>query len=687
MPVQPDPIAEDPTLRFRQVHLDFHTSPLIDRIGADFDAEQFAASLKRAHINSVTCFATCHHGLSYYPTKVGTQHPGLSRDLLGEQIVACHRHGIRVPAYITVVWAEEQANQHPEWRQIRNDGLPAGRRPLGPIGLHDWQWLCMNSPYADHVAAVTEEVLRGYSVDGLFFDIVMTVQPGCVCRYCLSSMQKAGLNPENDDDLRRHALSVERRFMERMSALARGIRPDLTLFYNSRLRLTGDPESGIRPEIPYYTHWEIESLASGNWGYGHFPLYNRYYQTLAKPRLGMTAAFHRSWADFGTVKSQAALDYECFRMLAGGATCSIGDQLHPRGALNAETYRRIGITYASVEAKEPWCRDAAPLSEVGLLLRTEAYTGTRSAGIDGEQGATSMLLQLGRQFAVVDREADFTAYQAIVAPDHIRFDDRLAAKFRDYLAQGGALLLSHESGLRTDGAGFALADQMGVDYVGPGRYDVEFLHPGSGLDGAIPIVDHALYEWGSAVRAREGTAVLAVVVPPYFSRTWDHFNSHAQTPPDPTAQPEFDAVSMRDRVAYMSHPIFSAYQHHGYPVYRQLVGALLDRLLTKPLVRTNLPTTAEVTLLRQPASDAEGSAERLVCHILHYVPQRRTADLDLVEDVIPLHDVTVAIRCEWTPRVAYLAPERAPLEMTMDGDYARVHVLRVLGHAMIVLER
>ena len=58
------------------------------------------------------------------------------------------RRGIRAPGYITVVWAEEQANQHPEWRQIRKDGLPAGRRPLGPVVLHDWQWLCMNSPYA-----------------------------------------------------------------------------------------------------------------------------------------------------------------------------------------------------------------------------------------------------------------------------------------------------------------------------------------------------------------------------------------------------------------------------------------------------------------------------------------------------------------------------------------------------------
>ncbi|MGH2410724.1 MAG: beta-galactosidase, partial [Chloroflexota bacterium] len=356
-----------PDLRFRQVHLDFHTSPLIPGVGDDFEPEAFARALSEAHIDSITCFAVCHHGMCYYPTRIGQVHPSLRRDLLGEQVAACHKQGIRVPAYITVVWNEHAADQHPEWRQIAPDGRPAGRGPLGVPAKHGWQWLCMNSPYADLVAAHVEEVLRGYPVDGLFLDIVMTVKPGCVCGYCLREMRAIGLDPEREDDLRRHALLVERRFMARISALTWSIRPDLPLFFNSRLRLSGDPAQGSRPESPYFTHWEIESLPSGGWGYTHFALYGRFYQALGKPMLGMTGAFHRSWADFGTVKSQAALDYECFHALALGAKCSIGDQLHPRGALNAETYRRIGATYAAVEAKEPWCVDAAPLAEVGLL--------------------------------------------------------------------------------------------------------------------------------------------------------------------------------------------------------------------------------------------------------------------------------------------------------------------------------
>ena len=87
-------------LAFRQVHLDFHTSGEIPGVGDEFDPDEFVAVLREAHVNSITCFAKDHHGYSFYPTQVGVQHPSLARDLLGEQVEAGHRAGIRVPAYI-----------------------------------------------------------------------------------------------------------------------------------------------------------------------------------------------------------------------------------------------------------------------------------------------------------------------------------------------------------------------------------------------------------------------------------------------------------------------------------------------------------------------------------------------------------------------------------------------------------
>jgi hypothetical protein len=86
-------------LRFRQIHLDFHTSEQIPDVGAAFDPEAFATTLARARVNSITCFARCHHGLIYYDTRLNPErrHPHLQRNLLKEQIDACHARGIRVP--------------------------------------------------------------------------------------------------------------------------------------------------------------------------------------------------------------------------------------------------------------------------------------------------------------------------------------------------------------------------------------------------------------------------------------------------------------------------------------------------------------------------------------------------------------------------------------------------------------
>ena len=53
-------------LNFRQIHMDFHTSEAIPDIAQQFNPEDFAKTLKNAHVNSITCFARCHHGWRYY---------------------------------------------------------------------------------------------------------------------------------------------------------------------------------------------------------------------------------------------------------------------------------------------------------------------------------------------------------------------------------------------------------------------------------------------------------------------------------------------------------------------------------------------------------------------------------------------------------------------------------------------
>jgi hypothetical protein len=331
----------------RQIHLDFHTSPDIPDVGADWDAAHFADTLTRARVNSVTIFATCHHGMSYYPSKVAPVHPSLSFDLLGAQIEACHRAGIRCPIYLTVAWNVSAAERHPEWRQVDVSGKQVGVTPTEP----GWPWMCVNNGYADELIAQTEELLAlyGSECDGFFYDILMYHGQGCVCVHCLRELREAGADPHDPRHRRAQNHRSARRFMERASGLIRSRLPQASIFYNSRWGLN------FRDEKQHYSQVEIESLPTGGWGYAFYPLWSRYGRTFGLPMLGMTGRFHRTWADWGGLKHPEALKFECGGILANGGAVSVGDQLHPRGRLNEFVYDVIGEAYRTSK----WSRRTA----------------------------------------------------------------------------------------------------------------------------------------------------------------------------------------------------------------------------------------------------------------------------------------------------------------------------------------
>ena len=105
---------------YKQVHLDFHTWGQIPDIGKRFSKENFQAALKEAGLESITVFAKCHMGYSYYPSKVWKMHPNLDFDLTAAMVEAAHEIGVRAPVYITAGINEDNAAEHPEWHAKRD---------------------------------------------------------------------------------------------------------------------------------------------------------------------------------------------------------------------------------------------------------------------------------------------------------------------------------------------------------------------------------------------------------------------------------------------------------------------------------------------------------------------------------------------------------------------------------------
>jgi len=668
------------SLRFRQIHLDFHTSPDIGAIGAKFDKKRWIDTLQGAAVNSITCFSKCHHGWSYHPTKVGKVHPHLNFDLLRAQYDACREVGINVPVYLSAGVDNVASHEHPEWREITAEGKYLGwsTSPIQP-GFHLMDFF---SPYLDYLCAQIEEAAELFpECNGIFLDII-SQGPGCG-RWSMDYMKEAGLDPTSEADRQIAARAALQRYYERTTASARKFRADMPVFHNS-----GHITRGDRDVLAFQSHLELESLPTGGWGYDHFPEGASYVANLGKDYLGMTGKFHTTWGEFGGLKHPNALRYECAAMLAFGARCSVGDQLHPSADLDESTYEVIGEAYRDVAAKEPWCEGARLLAQVGVLS-SEAEHLTSAKSTASDTGATRFLLEGHFQFALLDRESPFNSYEVLVLPDDIRVDSALRAKLQDYLAQGGKLFLSGESGLATDGSGFVC--DIGAEWSGPSPFRPDYILAREDVCPAFSRTPFVAYLGSQRIKAADGES-LGRIFDPYFNRTYAHFCSHQHAAPRPEPS-GFDAGVRKGNVLYLAHAVFTAYRGYGQVNFRHFVDRCLRHLLEgREFVQTNLPSTARVTLTRQEAE------RRWIAHALYANTISRGGPLQLsggnidaagrslevIEELLPLRDTRLAVRLEKPVSRVTLEPQGIEIPHTVEDGRVAVTIPEFTCHQMVV---
>ena len=164
----------------------------------------------------------------------------------------CRAAGIAVNYYYTLVWDLLQARLHPEWLALDRQG-----RHLGGPPTDAWPWLCMNTPYFDKVLAENREILEHYPVQGAFFDILKQLPAGCFCRWCREERARLGLSDSADDTFQHNklvAMRVERRLFDLVTSRV----PGAATFFNSRIVI------GVRDELAFYSHIEIESLPTSS---------------------------------------------------------------------------------------------------------------------------------------------------------------------------------------------------------------------------------------------------------------------------------------------------------------------------------------------------------------------------------------------------------------------------------------
>lgn len=645
---------------------DVHTMPACPEVGARFDAAAWADRIRRCGVDYIVFHARCNLGMAYYNTKVGIRHPSLSYDLFGRLVEACQERGIAVSAYINVGLSHEEALRHRDWTVLTPEGYTYRPDRLD----HFFRMMCFNTGYRDHLLEMVREIVTQYPVAGLFLDCMH--QHPCVGVECIREMKERGLDWTDEYQLREFANFSRRRMAQHIAEVAQAVRPDLLLYFNG-LSYEDQQEIG--------TYLEFECLPTGGWGYEALPLYGRFLRTLGKPLLNMTGRFHRSWGDFGGIRTEASLEYDCLYGLALGMRTTIGDHFHPRGDLNPAVFDLIERIYTRLQKLEPWLEGARGLAEIAVVAPEPGFSYVHGEAFARSQnalkGAARILCELKAQFDVVSHRRSWDGYRLLILPDLVLLDEAAAAKVRAHLERGGTVLATGWSGADPEKKGFVLPE-WGLRLEGEEPCDPAYLLVGPEISRGMPEMPITFYDRGVAVTPLTGTQVLAEIGASYYNRHWDGEHGFVYLPPDRGTGRA--AVTRRGPVAYVSHPIFTSYFNYAPVPMRQLVANLLEMLLPDPMVRTEgLPSFGRATVTGQP--------NRRLVHLLAYVPERRGASLDMIEEPIEVRNVSVALRAgDWRPARAYLAPSGQELPLEADRGYFRTVVPTVPGYALVVFE-
>ncbi len=662
-----------PRRPWRKIHQDFHNSKHVPKIGARFDADEWGDRLVAGNVDSIVVFAKDMHGLFYYPSAFGPVHPGLSFDLLGEQVKACRKRGIAVYAYYCVTWDHHLAETHKDWLVIKRDGsnhLPkAGQTP-------GWTALCMaHEPYLKLMDDHTREFVSKYDLDGPWFDMAEPISHECHCPECKRQIAAAGGDPNDAEAQRAHKNRLFLDWKRRIRALVKSIRPNAQIDFNDIGLACVSQRAELLDNI------DIEALPTGGWGYFYAPAQIRYQRTFGIPVYGMTGRFVTSWADFGGLKLPEQLDVELASIVANAARCDVGDQMPPDGRLDPAVYHVIGKSFGRIKALEPHLEGAAPVAEAAMLIPAVPFDRLRDEYI---YGMTKLMIETRVQFDVVEPGQEWERYGLVVLPDAFRPDAATVERLHAYIAKGGAVIVCHDAGLPA-GATAGWLDRYGLAYAGPSPFKPAYLVPRAKFTGDIPDYEYALYEGAAQWKAAAPAETFAVLGEPLFQRSGERFTSHKQTPFDHAT--DYAASARSGRLGFLAFPVGTAYYRTGYWVYRAVFEHLLRSVLPVRLVDTDAPLSTEITVTHQAADRAARRPERHLVHIVNWSPNRKAPPHpEFHESPVPLADVRVRLNLPLRGVTARAVVAGRRLSVKRVDGGVEVVVPRVPVHEIVAFE-
>ena len=119
----------------------------------------------------------------------------------------------------------------------------------------------------------------------------------------------------------------------------------------------------------------------------------------------------------------------------------------------------------------------------------------------------------------------------------------------------------------------------------------------------------------------------------------------------------------------------------GSLILRDIFQVTLEALLEdRKTLQTNLPAQGVTTVMDQKTE------KRLVHHLLYAVPVKRGNGVEIIEDIVPVYNISCTLRTDKKINRVYLAPQMEEIPFTQENGLVRYTVEKLQNHQMVVLD-
>lgn len=671
-----------------------------------------------AEVKDFPATAFCINGggiVAFYQTRIAG-HPksaGLNgRDLLAELVPRAHVQGLHVLARIDPSCAPQAlAAQHPDWF--------ARDRAGGFYPVNEFYVTCPNAGYyRDRMAEVVREMLTQYDVDGIWNNqgkFAAWDTDGCYCDTC-KSMFKADSGfelplAENWNDPAWLAFNEWRyrriaAWVAHMHDAIQRAKP--AAIFIAAVQLMESLET-IRPggwDIDYWLEhqdvptFECQRRNTAPWWPG---IQAKYLSSVAPNRQRwMTVSYFYPWW-----RLYATPEAENRAWIAQQFANGVNSWLHINGGYSELFDRRslapMREVFARLARWEPYFDGAVSGAQVALVYSRHTqdnYAGADTHGqyLDAVRGFYCALLEAHVPFDVISDKfidaARLARYRVLVLPNMACVDDAGASAIEAFVAAGGAVVATFDTGMRTREGGAraepAFAKMFGVTVRGR-RKELKssysrIVHAADPLVAGIVNTDLIPNEGALVeVEAAAGRVVPLTLIPPVIAHSGATISI-----------PEYSAIRAatgvpvavrgmhgKGRTVYFANAMDALFYHYGFPdLGRVLANAVRHALGDAHNFEVDAPEFVDVALNVQP--------RRKLVHLINFPVGKHlnTGWRHAGRTIVPLSNVAVRVKLAAGEKVreVRVASSEAAIACVEKGGWACVTVPALADHEIIIFE-